>query len=194
MFILTSSHPQKQTSNLFLSQILVKPVNTLLLSIIHCFLILLTTPITQRKPVHLILINPQFMRHIRFLSHDILDLPNRVYVQQTILRPHSQAQRLRHGLKISWNGYQARMARMAYLPPPQKPIVPILPVPGMALTAEMNNEIRGFETLSRCLTNRGGKVTDTVPVALVLSIRLCCSRTLSGAPTDCRNSMGRLSP
>jgi hypothetical protein len=49
-------------------------------------------------------------------------------------------------------------------------MAPILPVPGMALTAEMNDEISGFETRSRCLTNHGGSITPIVPVDFVLLI------------------------
>jgi hypothetical protein len=84
---------------------------------------------------------------------------------------------------------------MAYLAPQQNPIAPILPVPRMALAAEVKDEIRGFENAFAVFKQpKVAKPKPAVPVALVLSIKLCCSRTLSGGSTDCRNSMGRLSP
>ena len=56
-------------------QIFVKPLYALLLGRVHSLLIFLTAPVTpQRKPMHLILIKLYFMRNIRLLCHQILNL------------------------------------------------------------------------------------------------------------------------
>lgn len=50
------------------------------------------------------------MRYIRLLCHEVLDLPDALVVQQTILPSPCQAQWLRHGVGITWKSHQVRMA------------------------------------------------------------------------------------
>jgi hypothetical protein len=65
--------------------------------------------------MNLILIDPHLMRNTSLLRQNILDLPNRVRIQQAILRSHNQAQRLGHRLEISWNGHQTRVASIRHV-------------------------------------------------------------------------------
>ena len=58
----------------------------------------------------LVFIDPDLMRHIRLLCHEVLDLPDALVIQQTILRSHCQAQWLRRGIGITWKSHQVRMA------------------------------------------------------------------------------------
>jgi hypothetical protein len=60
--------------------------------------------------MNLILINTQFMRNNRLLRQKYPVSPNRIRIQQAILRPYSPAQRLRHGIKVAWDSHQTRMA------------------------------------------------------------------------------------
>ena len=62
-----------------------EPLNPLPLRIIHRLLILLATPIApQRKPMHLILVNPYLMRDIRLLGQHVLNLSHAAVVQQAV--------------------------------------------------------------------------------------------------------------
>lgn len=81
-------------------------INPLLFGVIHSFLAFLGAPIaSQSKTMNLIIIDPQLVRHISLLSHQILNLAHVVFVEQTIFLTHSQAKRFGDWLEISWNRY-----------------------------------------------------------------------------------------
>ena len=77
----------------------------------------------------LVLIQPYLMRHVRLLRQQILNLPNAIHVQQTILRPQRQAQWLRHGIKIAGYSHQTGMARKRRVHPADTRAVRILGLP-----------------------------------------------------------------
>ena len=59
--------------------------------------------------MHLILIQPNLMLHLRLLGQQIDNLPPRRFIQQTILRPQRQTQRLAHRIEIPRHSNKARM-------------------------------------------------------------------------------------
>ena len=72
--------PDPEALHLFLptSQILLHPLNPLPRRIVHCLHVLLATPIApQRKPMHLVLVQPNLMRQILFACHQDYNLPSR---------------------------------------------------------------------------------------------------------------------
>lgn len=61
--------------------------------------------------MNLPLVDPQLMRQLRLLGHQILNLPHSSPIQQTILIPHRQTQRFRHALEIRRHRNQRRVTR-----------------------------------------------------------------------------------
>ena len=111
-------------------QILLEPRHPLLRRLVLALLILLGAEVPpQRKAMHLVLIQLDLMRHIRLFRQDILDLPNAIHVQQTVLRPQRQAQRLRHRVKVARYGHQARVARERCIHPADARAVFVLGLP-----------------------------------------------------------------
>ena len=59
--------------------------------------------------MNLVLIDPKFMRNLSLLRQYVLNAPNALLVQQTILVAHRQAERLGHRVKVARDGYQRRV-------------------------------------------------------------------------------------
>ena len=87
-----------------------------------------------------------------------------------------------------------RACKIAYRPPQQNPIAPILFVPGIMRTVLTKPSIKGPETPSRCLASQGPKVAGTMAAFLALSTTLSVSCVLSGGSTFCKKDIGSESP
>lgn len=61
--------------------------------------------------------------------------------------------------------------RIAYLPPQQKPMAPILLMPGIMRTVLINPPIKGLVTASQCFTVHGPIALGTTAAFLVVSTR-----------------------
>lgn len=94
-------------------QILLEPLDPLLLRVVHGLLLLLVLPVApEREPMHLIFVRHDLMRHVRLLVHDLLDLRNLLLVQQTVRRPERQAQRLLDRVEVARDGDERGVARV----------------------------------------------------------------------------------
>ena len=216
-------------------KIFLEPLHPLLRRLVLALLVLLGAKVPpQREAVDLILVQPDLVRHVRLLRQHILDLPNAIHVQQAVLRPQRQTQRLRYGVKVARDGHQARVARERRVdsanaravrvlglpvrleygvaaapesryqntyhtrhrgnPYQQKPMAPILFVPGIIRTALTKPSIFGRLTPSRWVTSHGPSVVGTMAAFFALSTIVSCSLSFSGGSTFCRKDSGSESP
>lgn len=97
-----------------LRQVLVEPVDTLLGRLIHGLLVLVILVVTpKRKAVHLILVDPDLALQAvlgALLIHELLDLTDLLFTQQTVLVAERKSTRDNQVLKVRRNGDERRVA------------------------------------------------------------------------------------